>query len=47
VDEALMNNPMVGYSGFMPVTRDSTHYRPCKSGECVSNCLQDSFFVFL
>ena len=35
-DEALKNNPVVGYSDYMPITRDSSKYRPCKSGECVS-----------
>ena len=35
-DVALKNNPIVGYSDFMPVTRDSSKYMPCKSGECVS-----------
>lgn len=36
-DEALENNPALGYTGFMPVARDSSRYRPCKSGECVSS----------
>lgn len=35
-DVALESNPVVGYSERMPVTRDSSKYRPCKSGECVS-----------
>jgi len=37
-DEALKHNPVVGYSEFMPMVRDSTKYRPCKAGECVRNC---------
>jgi hypothetical protein len=32
-DEARNNNPIAGYSDFMPPTREGT-YRACKSGEC-------------
>ena len=32
-DQALDNNPTVGYSGAMPVTREGS-YRGCQAGEC-------------
>ncbi|KAL7545481.1 hypothetical protein ACHAWF_008832 [Thalassiosira exigua] len=43
-DIALKNNPVVGHSTFMPVTRDSSSdYRPCKSGECpIGNLFTDA-----
>ena len=42
-DEALRNNPIVGYSDEMPFARDLTSYRPCKSGECpIGNLITDA-----
>jgi len=42
-DEALRNNPVIGYSDEMPFARDSTSYRPCKSGECpIGNLFTDA-----
>lgn len=42
-DEAMINNPVVGYSDEMPFTRDLTSYRPCKSGECpIGNLFTDA-----
>ena len=42
-DEALRNNPVVGYSDEMPFARDLTSYRPCKSGECpIGNLITDA-----
>lgn len=42
-DEALANNPVIGYSTAMPFARDSSQYRPCKSGECpIGNMIADA-----
>ena len=42
-DEALRNNPVIGYSDEMPFARDLTSYRPCKSGECpIGNLFTDA-----
>lgn len=32
-DDAQLNNPVLGYSGFMPITRIG-EYRACQAGEC-------------
>ena len=42
-DEAMTNNPIIGYSDEMPFARDLTSYRPCKSGECpIGNLFTDA-----
>jgi len=42
-DEAMINNPVIGYSDEMPFARDLTSYRPCKSGECpIGNLFTDA-----
>ena len=42
-DEALINNPVVGYSTEMPFARDMTTFRPCKAGECpIGNLYADA-----
>ncbi len=42
-DEALQNNPIVGYSDEMPFARDGGSIRPCKAGECpIGNLYTDA-----
>lgn len=42
-DKALKYNPIIGYSAFMPVSRDTTIYRGCKAGECpIGNLVCDA-----
>lgn len=42
-DEASQHNPVIGYSDKMPFARNSTSYRPCKSGECpIGNLFADA-----